>query len=166
MVQWSMYDSRLLFCQEWQTEKRWKAKIFPFKTGKKLCSLAKIEVLFIWASIIFDLFCVWLLWWIASSWRYVGWPAAKAHVAVLTGSLRNLQKLVASIDDEGNLGRVWKSKEDYGERWKRVKVFETFLDAFVYQHLITDILQTHLRSFRKETEYRALLWQIATAQGT
>jgi len=47
---------------------------------------------------------------------YVGWPAAKAHVAVLTGSLRNLQKLVASIDDEG-----------------------------------------------KETEYRALLWQIATA---
>lgn len=47
---------------------------------------------------------------------YVGWPAAKAHVAVLTGSLRNLQKLVTSIDDDG-----------------------------------------------KETEYRALLWQIAVA---
>lgn len=167
MVQWSMYDSRPLFCQEWQTETKWKAKIFPFKIGKKLCSLAKIEVLFIWASTIFDLFCVWFLWWIASScWRYVGWPAAKAHVAVLTGSLRNLQKLVASIDDEGNLGRIWKSKEDYGERWKWVKVFETFLDAPVHQHLITDILQTHMRSFRKETEYRALLWQIATAQGT
>ena len=38
------------------------------------------------------------------SWhRYVGWPAAKAHVAVLTGSLRNLQKLVTSIDDDGLL---------------------------------------------------------------
>ncbi|CAJ1375616.1 unnamed protein product [Effrenium voratum] len=47
---------------------------------------------------------------------YIGWPAAKAHVAVLTGSLRSLQKLCASIDDDG-----------------------------------------------KETEYRALLWQIATA---
>ncbi|CAE7447891.1 ppsD [Symbiodinium sp. CCMP2592] len=32
---------------------------------------------------------------------YLGWPSAKAHVAVLTGSLRNLQKLVSSIDDEG-----------------------------------------------------------------
>lgn len=32
---------------------------------------------------------------------YLGWPSAKAHVAVLTGSLRNLQKLVGSIDDEG-----------------------------------------------------------------
>lgn len=47
---------------------------------------------------------------------YIGWPAAKAHVAVLTGSLRSLQKLTASIDDDG-----------------------------------------------KETEYRALLWQIAVA---
>lgn len=47
---------------------------------------------------------------------YIGWPAAKAHVAILTGSLRNLQKLVTSIDDDG-----------------------------------------------KETEYRALLWQIAVA---
>ena len=35
--------------------------------------------------------------------RYIGWPAAKAHVAILTGSLRNLQKLVTSIDDDGLL---------------------------------------------------------------
>ena len=103
-----MYDSRLLFCQEWQTEKRWKAKIFPFKTGKKLCSLAKIEVLFCISfnnfrfCFVYDFF--------GESPAPAGgmWagPAAKAHVAVLTGSLRNLQKLVASIDDEGNLGRI------------------------------------------------------------
>ena len=46
----------------------------------------------------------------------MGWPAAKAQVALLTGSLRDLQKLLTKLDDD-----------------------------------------------RKETEYRALLWQIAVA---
>jgi len=47
---------------------------------------------------------------------HMAWPAAKAHVAVLSGSLRSVQKLLASIDDSG-----------------------------------------------KETEYRAILWQLAAA---
>jgi len=30
---------------------------------------------------------------------FIGWPAAKAHVAMVSGSLRSLQKLLGGIDD-------------------------------------------------------------------
>ena len=91
------------------------------------------------------------------SWhRYVGWPAAKAHVAVLTGSLRNLQKLVTSIDDDGLLRLQLNLTNCRGFHSKNTaKTLSTF-----------HVPRIHSGSARKETEYRALLWQIAVAPGT
>ena len=66
-----------------------------FQSLRRLgCRFSMVFHGFPWFSMVFPML----------SWRrYVGWPAAKAHVAVLTGSLRNLQKLVTSIDDDGLL---------------------------------------------------------------